>query len=94
MLKIEPRRLPFYSLLKVRSKNVRRVAPVGDSSYFDGLMLMSASAFLSVLGEAGDANPPLLISMAAGGPLPSESELYIVWLLDLFMSEPDVFAAV
>ena len=39
---------------------------------------MSASAFLRVLGEAGDAKPPWVMSIAYGGPITSETELYIV----------------
>ena len=63
-----PRRLPFSSLLKALLKKVRRVAELGDILYGDGLMLMSSSAFLMVVGELGDIIPAKL---SCGGCPPS-----------------------
>jgi len=69
-LKMLPRRLPLCSLLNVLSKNVRLLAAFGDNSNFEGLILMSASAFLRVVGELGEAKPPL-VSINVGGAEPS-----------------------
>ena len=65
-MNILPRRLPFYNLLNVRLKKVRLFAAVGDSSNFDGLILMSASAFFIVLGEIGEAKPGTFKSSGSG----------------------------
>ena len=80
-LKMLPRRLPLCNLLNVLSKNVRLLADDGDNSYFDGLMLMSASAFLRVVGDAGEANPPFELMSIGSGAMPAEAsdtELYTV----------------
>ena len=53
-LKILPLRLPFSSLLKVRSKKVRLFEAVGDSSILEGLILMSALALAVVVGDIGE----------------------------------------
>lgn len=54
--KIEPLTLPFSSLPKVLSKNVLFYAPPGESGIFNCFMLISASAYLIVLGVTGDSN--------------------------------------
>ena len=53
-LKMLPLRLPFSSLLKVRSKKVRLLEAVGDSSILEGLILMSALALAVVVGDIGE----------------------------------------
>ena len=49
-----PRRLPFSSLLNVRSKKVLLPEPIGDSERWEGLMLMSAVALAEVVGDPGE----------------------------------------
>ena len=61
-----PRRLPFSSLPKVRLKKVRRLLAVGDNSYLDGLILISASALFHVVGDEGLAAPARSIFVGAG----------------------------
>ena len=74
ILKMPPRRLPLSSLLKVRLKNVRRLLAVGDKSYLDGLIFISASALRKVFGDEGLAMPFRSMCIELGS-----KELLLLW---------------